>query len=576
MKMSKLFSQTLREAPADSDVISHSLLLRAGFIRPLAAGIFSNLLFGHRSMQRIEQIMREEIDGIGGQEMTMPVVHPADVWKETGRWFAVGDEMGRFLDKNGRDMVLAMTHEEIVTDLTRREIQSYRQLPQLIYHMQTKWRDDPRPRAGLIRAREFVMLDSYTLDADMESLDEQYQAHYDAYFRIFARCGLPVIDVTADVGMMGGTMAHEYMYLAPIGEDTLLICDNCNYTANRQIATFKKVLGEAEEERPLEKVVTPNTKTIADLAEFLNIPKSRTSKAVFMVATVAGENDEKVDQFVFAVLRGDMDLNETKLTNAVKALELRPATEDEIRAIGAEPGYGSPLGVKNALIVVDDAVTKSPNLVAGANEFEFHYLNVNLGRDYEADIITDIAAAQEGDGCPECDSAMRTVRGVEVANIFKLGTHYTDKMGALYLDKNGKQKPVVMGSYGIGVGRLLACIAEEHHDDYGLILPISIAPYQVHLVSLRGGEETAVSLYEQLQAAGYEVLYDDRNESPGVKFNDADLIGTPIRITVSKRSLKNGGAEVKLRHEKDRQMIALAGLESFVADTVKSLTEALK
>ncbi len=568
MRMSRLFNQTLREAPADSEVVGHQLLVRAGFIRPLAAGLFSYLHFAHRSMEKIKNIMREEIDGIGGQEMTMPVVNPADVWQETDRWYKIGDEMGRFLDKNGRNMVLAMSHEEVVTDLARREIHSYRQLPQLIYHIQTKWRDDPRPRAGLIRAREFTMLDSYTLDADWEGLDAQYEAHYEAYFRIFARCGLPVMSVEADVGMMGGTMAHEYMYLTPIGEDTLLLCDSCDYRANRQIATFAKVMGDEEALRPLEKVATPNTKTIEDLANFLNIDKAKTAKAVFVMATIA-EGQTTREQFMFAVVRGDMEVNETKLSNAVKAQSLRPATEAEIRAIGAEPGYGSPVGVKGAMVVVDTAVAQSPNLVAGANEDGYHLLNVNLERDYKANLVADITAAQEGDGCPHCGTPMRTVRGVEVANIFKLGTHYSHKMKAEFLAKDGKPQPIIMGSYGIGVGRLLGCIAEQHHDDYGLLWPMSVAPYQVHLVALRGGEETAESLYAQLQQAGFELLFDDRGESPGVMFNDADLIGLPLRITISKRSLKNGGAEVKLRHEKERQIVALAELEGFVAEQIQ-------
>lgn len=570
MRMSRLFNQTLREAPADSEVIGHQLLVRAGFIRPLAAGLFSYLHLAHRSMDKIKAIMRQEIDGIGGQEVTMPVVNPADVWQESNRWYEIGDEMGRFVDKNGRDMVLAMSHEEIITDLARREIQSYRQLPQLIYHIQTKWRDDPRPRAGLIRAREFTMLDSYSLDADWEGLDAQYEVHIEAYFRIFGRCELPVIAVEADVGMMGGTMAHEYMYLTPIGEDTLLLCEKCGYRANRQIATFQKVMGGEEAVRPLEKVATPNTRTIEDLVHFLNIPKSKTAKAVFMMATIA-EGQERREQFVFAVVRGDMEVNETKLGNAVKAQSLRPATEAEIRAIGAEPGYGSPVGVTGAVVVVDTAAAQSPNLVAGANEEGYHLLNVNPERDYKADIEADITAAQEGDGCPQCGTAMRTVRGVEVANIFKLGTHYSDKMGAMFLAKDGKQRPIIMGSYGIGVGRLLGCIAEQYHDEHGLMWPVAVAPYQVHLLSLRGGEETAGALYSQLQQAGFEVLFDDRDESPGVKFNDADLIGLPLRITVSKRSLESGGAEVKLRHEKERQLVPLPELEGFVRERLQAL-----
>lgn len=571
MRMSKLFSQTLRNAPGDAEVVSHQLLVRAGFIRQLAAGIFSYLPLARRTMTKIENILREEMNAIDGQEVTMPVVHSADIWKETGRWYQIGSEMGRFKDKNGRDMVLAMTHEEVVADLVRKEIQSYRQLPAMIYHIQTKWRDDPRPRAGLIRVREFTMKDSYSLDADWEGLDKQYRAHYQAYFNIYNRCGVPSVAVGSDVGMMGGSMAHEYMYLTPIGEDTLLLCDACGYTANRQIAEFKKPTATAEDALPLEKVATPDTKTIEDLANFLNIPVSKTAKAVFMIATIT-EDTEDVEKFVFAVVRGDMDVNETKLANAVKAKDLRPAHDEEIQAIGAEAGYGSPIGVKGALIVVDDAIPASPNLVAGANEDGFHFLNVNFGRDYQADIVADIAAAKDGDFCPRCGKPLRTSRGVEIGNIFKLGTKYTSALGATFLDKDGKEKPVIMGSYGIGVGRLLACVAEEHNDEHGLIFPITIAPYQVHLVNLSRKSNAAEELYQTLQNSGIEVLFDDRDGSPGVKFNDADLLGLPLRVTVGDRSLKKGGVEVKRRAGGDAKLVPLDNIVLMLKDEITALT----
>lgn len=570
MRMSHLFSETLREAPSEAEVTSHRLLLRAGFIRQIATGIFSYLPLGQRTARKIEQIMREEIDAIGGQEMDMPVVHPATLWQETGRWYKIGSELGRFKDKNERDMVLALTHEEVVTDLVRREIKSYRQLPAIIYHIQTKWRDDPRPRAGLIRAREFVMKDSYTLDRDEAGLDRQYRLHYQAYFNIFNRCALPTIAVESDVGMMGGTMAHEFMYLSPIGEDTLLLCDNCGYKANRQIATFRKPQAAAEEPLPVERVATPEMKTIAGLADFLGVPKSRTAKAVFLVATFS-EGGEDTERFVFAVVRGDMDLSETKLANAVKAKELRPAHDEEIVAVGAVPGYASPVGLDGVLVVVDDAVVNSPNLVAGANEAGYHLRNVNYGRDYEAAVVADIAAAQEGDLCPQCGTPMRMSRGVEVGNIFKLGTRYSKDMGATFVDEDGESRPVVMGSYGIGVGRLLACIAEEHNDEQGLCWPIAVAPYEVHLVALRGGFEAAEQLYADLKKAGIEVLFDDRDESPGVKFNDADLIGIPIRVTAGKRSLDEGGVELKLREEKDRSLVPL----DEAPDRIKQVRQAL-
>ena len=580
MKMSQLFGQTLRNAPAEAEVASHSLLIRAGYIRPLGAGIFSYLHLAKRSFQKIEGILREEMDKIGGQEISMPVVHPAEMWKESGRWYQVGSEMGRFKDRNDHDMVLAMTHEEVVTDLARREVQSYKQLPWLIYHIQTKWRDDPRPRAGLIRVREFTMKDSYSLDADWDGLDKQYRAHYQAYFNIFHRCGLPVIAVKSDTGMMGGKLAHEFMYPTPVGEDTLILCDKCGYTANRQVARFQKTPATPEELKPVEKVRTPNCKSIEDLANFLKVPKAKTAKAVFMMAIIP-EGKEPTVKFIFTVVRGDMELNETKLANALGARDLRPASEDEIKAVGAVPGYASPIGLKNVFVIVDDILPSSPNLVAGANEEGYHLLNTNYHRDYTADIVTDIAAAEEGQGCPDCGSPLQMERGVEVGNIFKLGTRYSEALDCTFLDKNGEQKPVVMGSYGIGLGRLLACIAEEHHDEHGLMWPITIAPYQVHLVLLRGkgdpkSEESAEKLYGDLQTAGIEVLFDDRDESPGVKFNDADLIGLPIRITVSERALAQGGVELKLRSETLKSVIPLEGTIARIRSEIASLTSGIE
>ena len=577
MRMSKLFSRTLREAPSDAEITSHILLERAGYIRQLATGIYTIMPLAKRTLTKIENIMREEINAIGGQEMSMPVVQPAEIWKRTGRWYKIGPEMGRLKDRNDRDMALAMTHEEAVSDIIKNEIQSYRQLPSLIYHIQTKWRDDPRPRAGLIRVREFTMKDSYSLDKDWEGLDAQYRAHYQAYFDIFHRCALPVIAVKSDVGMMGGRMAHEYMYLTPMGEDTLLLCDECGYSANRQIAVFKKEAASDETPLPMEKVSTPHMKTIADLAEFLKIPAFKTAKVVFMMATVL-ENEEEVEKLVFAIVRGDMDLNETKLTNAIKAKALRPAEEEEIAAVGAVPGYASPVGLENILTVVDDLIPNSPNLVAGANEDGYHYINVNYGRDYEANVVADIVAARAGDVCTGCGASLREVRGVEVGNIFKLGTWYSEAVGATYKSENGNEELIVMGSYGIGSGRLLASIVEEHNDDYGMILPISIAPYQVYIVAItgrgeKGAEATAAAekLYADLQASGVEVILDDREGSPGVKFNDADLIGIPIRLTVGPRSLKDGGVEVKRRDQKEREIVPVEKTVAKVQELIATL-----
>lgn len=572
MRMSHLFSQTLREAPSDSEVASHRLLVRAGYIRQLGAGIFSYLPLAYRSLTRIMNIMREEINAIGGQEICMPVVQPADIWQESGRYYQIGSEMGRLKDKSGHDMILAMTHEEVVADLARGLIRSYRQLPALVYHLQTKWRDDPRPRAGLIRVREFTMLDSYSLDADWEGLDRQYQAHYEAYFRIFERCGLPVVAVLSDTGMMGGKMAHEYMYLAPIGEDSLLFCDACGHAANRQVAKVRKTAPTPEAMLPIEKVATPECSSIADLAAFLKIPASKTAKAVFFMAEIQDKAAEIKSELLFCVVRGDMEVNETKVSNLVKAKELRPATDEEIARIGAVPGYASPVGLKNARVIVDELIPQSPNLVSGANEKGYHLLNVNYQRDFEATQVADISAAGEGDACEKCGSPYRLSRGVEVGNIFKLGTRYTDALGCTFTDENRQEKFIIMGSYGIGVGRLLACVAEEHRDDKGLIWPVSIAPYPVHMVVLPGKELDVTPVLEDLERAliqsGLEPLVDDRQDTAGVKFNDADLIGLPVRVTVSERALKSNGVEIKLRSGGDSRVVPL---ESALDEIKKAL-----
>ncbi len=582
MRMSRLFSQTLRETPSEAEVASHQLLLRAGFIQQLGAGIFTYLPLAKRSLAKIENILRQEMDAIGGQELLMPVVHPAEIWQATGRWYRIGSEMGRFKDKNERDMVLSMTHEEVIATLVHEQIRSYRQLPQLLYHIQTKWRDDPRPRAGLIRAREFTMKDSYSLDADQSGLDKQYDAHYQAYLNIFRRCGLPVKAVKSDTGMMGGKIAHEFMYLSPIGEDTLMVCDNCGYSANRQIAISRKQPAPEENELPLQKVATPGCKTIDDLAEFLSVQTSKTAKAVFLIASIV-EDNQRIDRFVFAIVRGDMEVNETKLATVLHAVDLRPALEAEILAVGAVPGYASPVGLKDVLVVVDDMIPESKNLVSGANDEGYHYLNVNYGRDYQAGIIADITVANEGDACIDCGSPLHSVRGVEVGNIFKLGTWFSEALDCNYLDREGQSHPVYMGSYGIGTGRLLSCVAEEHHDEHGLIWPVSIAPYHVQLVALpakagtsaQDGAATTDILYRQLIEGGIECLYDDRQESPGIKFNDADLIGNPIRLTVSERSLNSGGVEYKRRDQLDKSVIPLDNIVQAVKEQVRILQSSL-
>ena len=560
MRMSRLFGETLREAPAGIESPGHQFLLRAGYVRQLGQGIFSYLPLGWQAMMHIEQILREELTAIGGVEVSLPVVHPAELWQQSGRYQKIGAELTRFQDRRDRDMVLAMTHEEVVASLAAGEISSYRQLPRLVFQIQIKWRDDPRPRAGMIRAREFTMKDSYSLDLDEAGLDTQYRAHYEAYFKIFTRCGLPVVAVGADVGIMGGSGAHEFMYLTPLGEDTLVLCDSCGYAQNRQVATSRKAAAEPEELREVCRVETPHATTIEELAALLEVARARTAKIVFLAAEHRSEDGHPVLRLIVAVVRGDTDLNEAKLANLLGGAELRPMTLDEISAIGATAGFASPIGLTGGEVIADELVMSSPNLVAGANEEGWHLLDTNAGRDWRPEVVADIVAADDGDGCSVCGSPLRTERGVEVGNIFKLGTRFADAFEATYLDPDGNSKPIVMGSYGIGVGRLLACIAEEHHDERGLRLPVAIAPYPVHLTVLRGSDsaagEVAERVYGSLEASGIGVLFDDRGERPGVQFADADLIGLPVRLTVSERSLKAGGIELKRRDADAARIVA--------------------
>ncbi len=564
MRLSEYLFQTHREPQGEAELISHQLLLRAGLVRQVASGIFAYLPIGQRVKRRIEDIVREEMDAIGGQEVSLPVVQPAELWRESGRWQQIGSEMARLKDRNDRDLCLAMTHEELVTSLVRDVIRSYRQLPCLLYQVQTKFRDEPRPRGGLIRVREFTMKDGYSFHADADDLDAWYDRVYEAYANIFRRCGLDAVAVRSDPGMMGGSDAHEFMELSPSGEDTILSCETCGYRANRQVARCRKTPPAREDQLPLEEIHTPGTATIDDLARFMDIPKTKTAKALFMVATMADEQgaavDEQaavektvVDRFVFAVLRGDMELSETKLANAVGALQLRPATPEEIRAVGAEPGFGSPLGIDRSrtLLVVDDLIPSCFNLVAGANRVDYHVANVNYGRDYEADLVTDIAAAGDGSACPSCGSALRADQGIEVGNIFKLGDKYSKAMDTGYLDRENVSRPIVMGCYGIGIDRLIASIVERHHDEHGICWPVSVAPFQVILVDLSGGDphvsDVAAAVYDDLAEVGLEVLYDDRDDRAGVKFNDADLMGIPVRLTVGGRGVKKGVVELKVR-----------------------------
>ena len=572
MRASHLFGETLRHAPADTEIVSHQLMLQAGYVRQLATGIFSYLPLAWRSVRKIEQILREEMEAIDGQELNMPVVHPAEIWKQTGRWDAIDETMIRFKDRRDHDMVLAMTHEEIVATLAQSEIKSYRQMPQLIFQMQTKFRDEPRARGGLIRVREFIMKDSYSLDKDYEGLKAQYVRHYNAYHRIGSRCGLPLVAVGSDTGMMGGQAAHEFMYLTPIGEDTLMVNESGTYAANQEIAVYQKSRFDNEAPKELEKVHTPGCKTIDELSQQMFLPKQRLAKAVFFVGTFVGGESK----LIVAIVRGDMDANQTLIKNETKALTLRVATTDEISAKGCVPGYASPIGMNRdgVLVIVDETISEETNFIAGANEEAYHFRNVNYGRDFTADFVTNIALARAGDlSVSAGNEPLEETRGVEVGNIFQLGTKYSAALGALFADVDGEQKPVIMGSYGIGVGRLLACVAETYRDDKGLKLPISIAPYALTLAVIARTEETKVKaeeLYQTLLDAKIEVLFDDRDVSAGIKFADNDLRGIPLQMVVSDRSLKTESVELK-RRGGESQVIPFAEAASAVKAEIAAL-----
>ena len=544
MRRTELFLQTLRENPAEAEIAGHQLLLRGGYLQPLGAGLFSLLPLGQRVRAAVERILREEMDALGAQEVSLPVVQPAELWQESGRYAQIGPELARLTDRAGREMVLAMTHEEVVADLLRKTIGSYRQLPVTLYQIQTKFRDEARSRGGMIRAREFVMKGAYSAHASQDDLDRFYPRMVAAYHRIFARVGLPVHTVGSETGMMGGSEAHEFMYLSDAGEDQLLFCENGDYAANRQVATFRKDDPAAAEPLPLQEIATPEATTIAGLAAFLGIPATATAKAAFFVASPG-------DRLVFVVVRGDMEVSESKLAALIGASDLRPARPEEFEPAGIVAGYASPIGIRGALVVADDLAARSPNLVAGANRAGYHLLHTNVPRDYQPDLIADIAAASDGAPCPRCGGALRLRRGIEVGNTFKLGTRYSDALGASFLDETGQQRPIVMGSYGIGVGRLIACIAEAHRDERGLAWPLAVAPFAVYLAALDLQLDhvrvAADSLYASLRGAGIAVLYDDRDERAGVKFNDADLLGMPLRATISRRSLERGVVELKAR-----------------------------
>lgn len=559
MRQSNLFGRTLRDTPSEAEVVSHQLLLRAGFIRQLMGGSYSMLPLGLRVVKKIEAIIREEMDAIGGQELLLPVVQPGELWRESGRFDLYGDDLARLSDRNGRDLVVAPTHEEAITDTARRELRSYRQVPLLLYQLQVKFRDEPRPRAGLLRVREFTMKDAYSFDRDEAGLEQTFRQVEAAYRRIYQRCGLDTIAVEASSGMIGGSDTLEFQVLSAAGEDTLILCESCGYTANREIARFAKDASDASATPAFSEVLTPECKTIEQLANFLNLETKQTAKAVFFHAPERG--------LIFAVVRGDHEVNEEKLAALAGVSSLRIATSEEIEAVGAVPGYASPIGVQGAYVIADEAVVNAAGLVAGANKAGYHLLNVLYGRDWQADQVGDITLARAGDACERCGHALSEKRAIEVGHIFKLGTRYSAAMNASYQDDQGKEQVLQMGCYGIGVGRLLATVVETHHDERGLLWPEALAPFQAHLVRLGSGDElvaAADQLYAELRAAGIDVLYDDRDDAAGVKFNDADLLGIPWRVVVSARNLKAGQVEVKRRDSEEKQFIALEALVAYL------------
>lgn len=563
MRLSKMYVRTLRELPAEAEIPSHILLLRTGMIRKLASGIYGFMPLGWRSLHKIENIIREEMDKSGAQEILMSAIQPAELWEESGRWSAYGPELWRIKDRNGRDFCLGPTHEEIFTDIVRDGVSSYRQLPLNLYQIQHKYRDEARPRFGLMRSREFIMKDAYSFDKDQEGLDKSYDDMYDAYTRIFTRCGLTFRPVEADSGAIGGNASHEFTALSEVGESDIAYCENCSMAANVEKAACRDAEPSPESEAILElqEVYTPGTKTIEEVAGFLNIDKTKTIKALLFEKY---DEDGKADGYVAAFVRGDRDLNMIKLVNALNIPEHAIAFADESKleaAIGAIGGFTGPIGLHDCTVVVDSELVGLKNLCAGACKTDHHILNVNYGRDYEGDIVTDLKVLKEGDPCPVCGAPIKHTRGIEVGQVFKLGTKYSEAMNATYKDENQQDHALVMGCYGIGVSRTLAAVIEQHHDEDGIIWPVSVAPYHaiVTLVKPKDEEQAKIAeeIYQSLLAAGVEAVIDDRDERPGVKFKDADLLGFPIRITVGKRA-GEGIVEYKLRRDSDKTEISVS------------------
>ena len=543
MRFSNLHAPTLREVPAEAEIPSHQLLLRAGFIRKAAGGVYTYLPLAWRVLRKIEQIVREEMDAKGGQEISMPIIQPAEIWEESGRWAVYGDEMFRLKDRHGRPFCLGPTHEEMVTTIIKGDVRSYKQLPLLVYQIQNKYRDERRPRFGVMRGREFIMKDLYSFDKDEVGLDVSYKKMYDAYTRIFERCGLEFRPVEADSGAIGGSGSHEFMALASSGEAEIVYCLNCDFAANTEKAELHPIKADDEEMLAIEKIHTPNCPTIAAVCEYIKSPVEKSVKAV------AYTSDKGL---ILAFVRGDHEVNEIKVLNAVGAINLEMAGEEELKAAGTAPGYMGVLpGKKDVTIVVDPTVMNMHNFCCGADQADYHYINVNPGRDFKPDIVIDIRMIQETDPCPRCAGKLAKARGIEVGQVFKLRTKYSETLNATFLDENGKEKLMVMGSYGVGVSRTMAAAIEQNFDENGIIWPRSIAPFEVAVIPVNGKSaehlEIAEKVYNELCGAGIEAIFDDRPERAGVKFKDADLIGYPLRIVAGPKAVEEGQLEIKVR-----------------------------
>ena len=568
MRVSKLYAPTLREVPAEAEVVSHQLMLRAGFMRKAAGGIYTYLPLAWRVLKKIERIVREEMDAKGSQELLMPIVQPAEIWQESGRWDVYGAEMFRLQDRHNRCFCLGPTHEEMVTTLIRGDVRSYRQLPLSVYQIQNKYRDERRPRFGLMRGREFIMKDAYSFDRDEAGLDKSYQDMYDAYTNIFTRCGLNFRPVEADSGAIGGSGSHEFMVIADSGEAEIVFCTSCDYAANVEKAELFPL--EAEEEAMLtkEEVVTPDCKTIADVCAYLKLPVDHSVKAV-------AYNSEK--GLILCFVRGDHEVNEIKVINTCGVIDLEMATEEQLAAAGTVGGYMGPVGIDNkkVIVVVDATAMKMHNVCCGANKEGYHFINVNPGRDFTPTYVADIRLIQEGDPCPHCGGEVSKARGIEVGQVFKLFTKYSSALKATYLDENGKEQPMVMGCYGVGVSRTMAAAIEQNYDDNGIIWPIEIAPYHVLVVPVNTKDEASAAkaeeIYMQLKKVGLETVIDDRNERPGVKFKDADLIGYPLRVVVGPKTLTEGKLEVKIRKTGEIRYLPLDG--DYVQDIKNIIAE---